>query len=236
MHWVKNALVNMASGLLSGDEAYDQIMENLEDATSSLNINIRHPDNRRALLHLSSMLLEIAEERYGESNLKSEDLCLSPSLYPLARSRVGQTMATDEMPRVQHLVCIGTSVTSWEQLFYEVAHETLHLLGPTDISVDPVARLEEGVAVKFAEDVYESFVFPFSERKPDSSPADAPWSVYHGAYARTNKVPDSVLKEVRDQFINFKNVESEGLYKLASAYITEAEAQYLSLPFNYNAP
>lgn len=59
---------------------------------------------------------------------------------------------------------------------------------------------------------------------------------HYKAYEATSKIPDDVLKSIRSNFINFKDTKKEGLYELAKSFISEKEAEYLSLPFDYKAP
>ena len=235
MEWVKKTIMKMASEITADDDHFDNIMLRLEQETATINPEIRHADSRYLVNCISALLLELAEKKYGETSVDPDDIYIGPDFFQLPRSRVGVTLATPEMPNVLHIICIGTTVRTWQQLFYELAHESLHLLGPTNTNKNTVARIEEGVAVKFAEDFYQSFVFPTLHQRPPNSPLGSPTSVYYKAHQPTNKIPDEVLKSIRAEFKNFRDVKKEGLYALAKDYISEEEAEYLSLPFDYNA-
>ncbi|WP_220465770.1 hypothetical protein, partial [Pseudomonas juntendi] len=104
---------------------------------------------------------------------------MSPEFLDIPRSYVGRTQKTKTIPQEKHIICFGTQVITWEQLFYELAHETLHLLGPTDTNKNTVARIEEGVAVKFAEEFYKDYVYPSIKRYTYISPLSAPLSAYY---------------------------------------------------------
>jgi hypothetical protein len=225
----------MAAEIMAEHENFDSIILNLEKKTENIHSDIRHIDNRYVIECISALLLNLAEQKYGDSSVEPDGIYMSPAFFELPRSRVGVTLETPDMPKVMHIICIGTFVRTWHQLFYELAHETLHLLGPTDSNKNPVARIEEGVAVKFAEDFYESFVSPIINQPPYDSPLGSPASVYYKAHKPTNKIPDDVLKSIRTEFKNFRDVKKEGLYALADSFITEDEAAYLSLPFDYKA-
>lgn len=227
--------MKMTAEVMAGHEKFDIIMANLEEVTDKINLDIRNSENQYLIDCICDLLLTLAEQKYGNTSVNPDDIYMSPSFCQLPRSRVGVTLATPDMPNVMHIICIGSTVRTWQQLFYELAHETLHLLGPTDTNKNTVARIEEGVAVKFAEDFYQSFVFPTLHQRPFSSPLGSPTSVYYKAHQPTNKIPNDVLKSIRVEFKNFRDVKKEGLYALAKDYISEEEAEYLSLPFDYSA-
>lgn len=213
----------------------DKIILNLENVTDDINPDIRHPKNGYLIECACALLFNLAEQKYGDSSVEPDGIYMQPAFVETPRSYVGVTLETKEHPKARHIVCLGSSIRTWEQLFYELAHETLHLLGPTDTYKNPVARIEEGVAVKFAEDFYESFVLPITGQKSYNTPLNAPGSVYYKAHKLTNKIPDNILKAIRSEFNNFKDAKKEGLYQLAKGFITETEAIYLSSPFDYKA-
>ena len=224
----------MTAEIMAAREDLDSIIINLENETNNIHSDIRNIDNGYLIDCICELLLTLAEQKYGDTSLAPDDIHMSPAFYQLPRSRVGVTLETPERPKVTHIICIGSTVKTWQQFLYELAHETLHLLGPTDTNKNPVARIEEGVAVKFAEDFYNHFVLPFINQRPYSSPLGSPTSVYYKAHKVTNKIPDEVLKRIRAEFKNFRDVKKDGLYTLAKKFITEDEATYLSLPFDYN--
>lgn len=160
LEWVKRTIFKISSEIVASPEDLSAIVEILEKETTNINSDIRHVENSYLIEWISVLLLDLAEQKYGGSSLEAGGISMIPAFFKLSRSQVGVTLATPETPNVMHIICIGTHVRTWQQLFYELAHETLHLLGPTDTSKNPVARIEEGVAVKFAEDFYEIFVFP----------------------------------------------------------------------------
>lgn len=236
MEWVKRTVLKMAADIMANDDNLEDIIKNLDNKTNEININIRAPENRYVIHCISVLMLNLAEQKYGETSVGPDDIYMSPEFLDIPRSYVGRTQKTETMLQEKHIICLGTLVTTWEQLFYELAHETVHLLGPTDTNKNTVARIEEGVAVKFAEDFYKDFVYPSIKRYTYSSPLSTPLSVYYKAYKATSKIPDDILKSIRSNFTNFKDVKKEGLYEISKSFISEEEAGYLSLPFDYKAP
>jgi hypothetical protein len=134
-------------------------------------------------------------------------------------------------------VVLGEYVRTWEEVFYDICHESLHLLNPIiNVKDDTVkvSALEEGCAVKFAEEMYEKHIKPYCDRIPLTSPILAPTSQYFLAYSATKKIPDNVLKEVRKVFGRFSNVnEVEKFKAMVGAYVNDEEIELLIKPFAY---
>lgn len=234
MEWVKNVILEMTENIFIKDpqagEKIDFLKTNLSPATS----NLRCEENRFAINCVGILLHRLAENKYGPSSIDAKKISTQPRFHG-SRSRVGVTLSTPEFPDVVHMVCLGSTVHSWEQLFYEVAHESLHLLGPADIKSTPVATLEEGAAVKFAESFYSEYILPAIGTPPPLSPLNSPDSVYYRAYQCANKIPDETLKKIRQKFKNFREVKYEGLQELVKDFITEKEIKILVSPFDYSA-
>ena len=121
-------------------------------------------------------------------------------------------------------------------MFYELCHETVHLLNPVrDIKQSRVSALEEGVAVKFAEEMYEAFIATYTRHGPLVTPAADKSSSYFRAFSIAKKIPDDVLKRIRKEFGKFSAVDDASLLmKIAPACITEHEAQQMCDAFDYS--
>lgn len=68
-------------------------------------------------------------------------------------------------------VCIGWRYGSWEQFFYQVAHEAVHRLNPKIAILGTIrtCALDEGVAVRYAEGMLEKYL-PYVSRTFMNSP------------------------------------------------------------------
>ena len=130
-------------------------------------------------------------------------------------------------------IVLGENVRSWEDVFYDICHESLHLLNPA-INVK-ICALEEGVAVKFAEQMYEKCVIPYCDKMPRTSPANSYASEYYVAYSAAKKIPDDVLKEIRNVFGKFSKIDdAEKFGELVSEYLNDDEIERLVAPFITN--
>ncbi|RQY65618.1 hypothetical protein DF110_28475 [Burkholderia stagnalis] len=133
-------------------------------------------------------------------------------------------------------VSVGSFAESWEQVFYELCHETVHLLNPIlDIKQSRVSALEEGVAVKFAEDLYGTFIQTYTRRSPLVTPTSNKSSSYFKAFSIAKKIPDDKLKLIRKEFGKFSAVDNAPLLmKIAPACIAEHEALQICDAFDYS--
>lgn len=154
----------------------------------------------------------------------------------LIRSRVS-TLTKDANT---FAIFISSMCVTWEDLFYDLCHECLHLLNPTkDISKVDVQRLEEGVAVKFAEDMYRKYITPYCNITPLNSPITsrdprAKHSQYYKAHSITSKIPGDKLREVRSEFSSFWSVKDKDKFmSIVGDSITNEEADYLLSKFDY---
>lgn len=124
-----------------------------------------------------------------------------------------------------------------ENAFYDVCHEVVHLLNPVfnvqDANVK-VSALDEGVAVKFAEQMYERYIRPYCDRIPSTSPIFYRNSQYFVAYSAAKKIPDGVLKEVRQVFGMFSKIDDVEKFKtLVGSYLSDKEMDELMAKFIY---
>ena len=134
-------------------------------------------------------------------------------------------------------IVLGNCVRTWEDVFYDICHESLHLLNPVlnvrDRRVQ-VSALEEGVAVKFAEHMYEKYIKPHCDKIPPTSPVWNVRSQYFKAYCAAKKIPDEVLYEVRSVFGRFSSINDvEKFTELVGGYLNEEEINILMEPVEY---
>lgn len=178
------------------------------------------------------------------SDLTIEDytnlgMSLDEAKSKLIRSRVS-TLTNDANT---FAIFISSMCVTWEDLFYDLCHECLHLLNPaTRNQKDTVQRLEEGVAVKFAEGLYKKYITPYCNTSPFNSPITsldpmAKYSQYYKAYSMTSKISDAKLREVRSEFGSFWSIEDKDKFmSIVGDYITNDEADYLLSNFDYSIP
>lgn len=134
-------------------------------------------------------------------------------------------------------IVLGGYVRTWEEVFYDICHESLHLLNPVlnirDSRVQ-VSALEEGVAVKFAEHMYSKYINPYCDSIPSTSPVHDFQSQYFKAYCAAKKIPDEVLNEVRSVFGKFSSINDIGKFtELVGGYLNEIEIDVLVKPVEY---
>lgn len=132
-------------------------------------------------------------------------------------------------------VGLGPDLISWEDVFYDICHESLHLLNPViDVNSTPVCTLEEGCAVKFAEQMYEKHIRPYCSENPATSPLRGGSNQYRSAYLAANKIPNHALHLVRKKFGKFSTInDTLEFTKLVEQYVTEEEIELLINPFSY---
>ncbi|WP_426575544.1 hypothetical protein ACP179_01470 (plasmid) [Xenorhabdus stockiae] len=131
-------------------------------------------------------------------------------------------------------ICIGWRYDSWEQFFYQVSHEAVHLLNPVmNPGGNPkVSALEEGVAVRYAEEMLEKYL-PYVSRAFVDSPIGENIS-YHDAWQVTCKLPDTILHQVRQEFGSFGAINDPARFaSITSKWLTSEEANLLSGHFHY---
>ncbi|MGA3868468.1 hypothetical protein ACI2UM_24110 [Ralstonia nicotianae] len=211
-----------------------KVKELAANATENPRDNVR--ENYEMLYHTQEAILDVVEGRYGKCD-DAIDTYMHPVLRDMeknkhTRSQIGSLKS---MPATFG-VSVGSFAESWEQVFYELCHETVHLLNPVrDIKQSRVSALEEGVAVKFAEEMYEAFIATYTRHGPLVTPAADKSSSYFRAFSIAKKIPDDVLKRIRKEFGKFSAVDDASLLmKIAPACITEHEAQQMCDAFDYS--
>lgn len=131
-------------------------------------------------------------------------------------------------------ICIGWRYDSWEQFFYQVSHEAVHLLNPQQAPAGTprTCALDEGVAVRYAEEMLERYL-PYVSRAFVESPAGL-GNPYNDAWQAACKLPDAVLKQIRAEFGSFGTIDDPVKFAgMTATWLTPEEATLLSQEFGY---
>lgn len=232
-------------------EVVMQIIEQISDAAydSELKTKIKaliRPDgitsnpreetdgNRDFLRAMLIAILGAAEDLYGQG--EDAEIYYLPIFKDQPSSQI--TVGLDAPDHV--FMIIGTHANTWEEVFYDIAHESIHLLNPVANAQKKeviVSAMEEGCAVKFAEYMYEKYIEPFCKEKPVTSPNHPGGGQYFTAYLAARKIPDDVLKAIREKFGRFSDVDDkEKLKELAASYINDEDIKILVGRFYYMPP
>lgn len=213
------------------DDEKSQGRAALESLKGKVTVNPREENHENNLLLrvLACTLLYRLEELYGPVEVAK--LHHEPVFWENFRSQV-VVLQGDE-------IIIGMAITvlakSWEHVFYEMCHESVHLLNPRiNAQKERVSALEEGVAVKFAEQMYAEHISPYTNQLPAFSPTQQQSSQYFVAFQAAEKIPDSVLRDVRTHFKSFSEIDNLDEFKsFVLSHISEDEAVVLYSPFVY---
>lgn len=224
----------MIQVLLAAIQGYDSaVEERVRTHVASLVVtpNPRDdtPDNAELLRLLLHWAVEDVERLYGECASRFHP---SPMFINQPRSQIFPVLNDP----TKAAVVIGSSAKSWEDVFYELCHESVHLLNPVfDVKNKSVSCLEEGCAVKFAESMYDTHVRPLCSKRPSTSPVDSYPNPYVDAFSAARKIPDDVLKEVRDTFGQFSTIDDGDTFRsLVDRHVDEREINILLAPFAYS--
>lgn len=192
-------------------------------------------DDEYILRVLSFASFYVAKQTYGHSETKiRHEVQLGheePLDYLPMNSRVCPINESDEW-----MIYIGKRYDDWEQIFYEICHESVHLLNPAKHEdLVNVQRLDEGVAVKFAENMYKKYITPYTTKPPRFTPVRLdPLSQYTKSFNITNKIPNEVLKLVREKFGSFWSIKDKsGFIETIGDRLTDCETNYILDNFNY---
>ncbi|WP_213221277.1 hypothetical protein [Klebsiella michiganensis] len=186
-------------------------------------------------------MLRDLESRYGEmahpgrtyitplySRQREEHGVMSSQIITFDKS---QPIARD----FDYGVCIGWRYDSWEQFFYQVSHEAVHLLNPKICPKGMIrtSALDEGMAVRYAEEMLAKYL-PYVSRAFVESPVglDNP---YHDAWEAASKLPHDLLAKIRSAFGSFGTIDDPVRFtEMTAPWLTTAEATLLSSDFRYS--
>ncbi len=236
---VRSVLASLIESLEQDPEAKEESLIDMRSRTEGVTALPRNGGgggaNGDALTMLQQRLVARAEALYGQKGFHGiHEPPIFLDLWPNFSDRLhsGVFEATTEGP---YVIGIGKGASTWSDVIYEIAHESLHLLDPVaDVAVTPVAAIEEGVAVKFAEVVYSEHMRPHGAAQPMGSRAVAYDANYRSAYEAARKIPDEDLKRVRAHFGKFSAVTDTAAYRACvDAHVDDEEAQALAAPFVY---
>lgn len=185
-------------------------------------------------------LLANLEERYGE--MEFPDTTFITPFYNREREEAGfpnsQIVTFSKThpiaEKYQYGVCIGWRYDSWEQFFYQVSHEAVHLLNPrlAPNGALRVSALDEGVAVRYAEEMLEKYL-PYASRAFVDSPVSLN-GPYHDAWQAARKLPQDLLKQIRAEFGSFATITDPAKFtEMTASWLTPPEATLLSSEFAY---
>lgn len=173
-------------------------------------------------------LLARAEQLYGHSQDEH------PALVANRHGTEHPVVAPDCNDHRHYCALLNSLANTWEEAFYALAHEVVHLLNPVPTESDTVATLEEGVAIAFAESVYAEYITPYTGRGAQRSPIRGEYSSYIAAYEAAALIPASTLLRIRKTFGSFAHAMDEAtMLRVCGREITEKQARLLSSPFEF---
>lgn len=125
---------------------------------------------------------------------------------------------------------IGPEFNTWERAFYQIAHEVIHLLNPVLAPTGTIisaSSLDEGVAVKFAEEMYSKYIAEYKKLPFGDSPIGMN-TKYWSAYKVVAKIPDQVLRGIRSDAGGFPFAsDSKTILAHAAEFISVDEAEFI---------
>jgi len=136
-------------------------------------------------------------------------------------------------------VAVSRLFGSWEAAFYEIAHESIHLLGPVAIiESTPIATLDEGVAVRYAETMYREHITAYTDQPPTHSPLKGLYGIdepYFRSYQAVKDVTDATLHALRQSFGGFSVAfDPIRILEIACEELSVDQAEVLAAPFDYH--
>lgn len=243
----ENAICEAVDFISNNDDAFQNAPTNNDDNSSHI------------IAMLCRLIIAAVEIHYGDTDTEFEagaiinyDLLLEyPSMSQheinkLLPSRIA-VFTNDSKYAGRFGIAISVNCRCWEDVFYDMCHECLHLLNPTnDISKKKIQRLEEGVAVKFAENMFNKYIKPYYLKHPINSPLSLPLVTlsarerlsqeqYFESYRIAMIIPDDNLKLVREKFGSFWSVKDEPSFVEAIGNcLTSEEVNYILDDFDYS--
>ncbi|CQE12723.1 Uncharacterised protein [Yersinia intermedia] len=233
-------LVNNASGI--NPEAMEQAQKILANAPNVLYQSPREWSESCNELRglITYFILVDLESRYGDMTNQMRTYTIP--FYNKQREMAGKSNSqvisfepgTLLAEHFDYGICIGWRYDSWEQFFYQLCHECVHLLDP---QLAPngelkVSALDEGVAVRYAEEMLDKYL-PYIARSFVDSPVISR-SPYYFAWDAARKLPDEVLRTIRETFGAFARINDRARFaQLTSKWLNEDEITLLCADFEY---
>lgn len=225
-----DAIVKLIAATPSSLEDIPRIQAVIKASVGEISGDPREETEANSLMleRIVCALLDIVEQRFGTSHV---ELYTKPEFI---NKRGSSVRVTVETPR-RFGIAIGTLARGWAQVFYEICHETVHLLNPVlDIKTTPVAALEEGIAVKFAEEMYARYITVYTGRRPSMTPLQEPGNPWLKAFLIASKIPDEKLLLARETFGRFSTVnDPQLLMSIVNDCISPQEAHEICESFPY---
>lgn len=231
---IKNELIKLLENHQSKDDEY--IIKLLEfcnsftiekDKLSSNPRDDKAEDNAKILYLITTCLSYEVENLYGKLG-STYDISTEPHFFSdQQRSQIFMIKKV--------YIGIGTDAQTWEDVFYQISHEVLHLLNPCfNLKEEKVCRLEEAVAVKFAESMYRKYIHKDKYILNRFSPLNDDKSEYFQSYYRVQDIPNDILKNIRTEFGSFSQMDDfTKFYDLVKNYINTEDAEFLFDSFKY---
>ncbi|WP_148715694.1 hypothetical protein [Chitinolyticbacter meiyuanensis] len=176
-----------------------------------------------------------AERLYGLGRLQAKQFAPRPEF---SRNGSNTLVVPFRFPQRTYGILIRHAAQTWEQVFYEICRAVIHLLDPNALVDQPrVCVIEEAVALKFAERCYEQYVSKIPGCETLILHVEETRAAYQNALRIVRKVPDSVLKTVRERAGAFHKVtDTAELRRALSLHLAEEEIAALLAPFPEQPP
>ena len=153
-----------------------------------------------AVWALQNFLLAEAQERFG---IRDEDKIIYQPTFGAEQPHIINTPDLDGA-----FACLSdNSKTYWPTTFYELAHETVHLLNPV---VGYTNYLEEGFAVLFSVDMSEEFTEHAQEPEQDDYHYIEAWNLI----CELSDDLYTAAQNIREEFGSLGEVEVDGMIEL----------------------
>lgn len=223
------------AGELSPDAA-DKAAKIIERAPETLLLSPREwsEDCNQLKSFLLDFVLSDIEQRYGSMACRDR-------IYPFpfySREKHNPAMgsssivpfppAQEQQAKYDYALRIGLRYDSWEQFFYQLCHQAIHLLNPPEAHHDEmnICALEEGVAICYAEDMRERYL-PHVGRSFLDSPVGLEASC-HEIWVAVVKLPDEALHRIRNSFGSFGAIDDPVRFReMTALWLNPDEASLL---------
>lgn len=209
-----------------------ELFETISVCSLKVDSNIRKDNcETRMLIEIVAFALyQRAIQLYGEPDSEiTYRNCIHLGDHPRSN------LACDRTNNSFLIICMGNYINSWWDLLYEISHESIHALHKFVKFGEESCTLDEGIAVKFAEMVRENYIKPNNGEVKSLILPECSINRYHDAHIISKKIPDNVLKNIREVIGCFAKINDfEIFYEMTNFYISKEEAKFLYEPFIQN--